>query len=185
MGLRDRPLRYIAGRTCLDFVNTANWSTAGDLLEDKLESDADIVLWCRDMGLGSIEGTRGRLDEIRRFRAALRRVILARLADHPPEDADVAILNGALGTLPASVIRRDGSGYAPALTLVQAIAISAAALLSRDSEIERVKVCPGDDCAWLFLDESKNRRRTWCSMEACGNRAKAKRHYRRRTAKSS
>ena len=80
-----------------------------------------------------------------------------------------------------------GKGIAldPSLTLDQAIAVSAMALLNRRSEIERVKICPGDDCAWLFLDESKNRRRTWCSMETCGNRAKVKRHYRRKTAAST
>ena len=28
-------------------------------------------------------------------------------------------------------------------------------------------------------DTSRNHSRRWCSMESCGNRAKAKRHYRR------
>jgi predicted RNA-binding Zn ribbon-like protein len=27
------------------------------------------------------------------------------------------------------------------------------------------------------MDESKNARRRWCSMQSCGNRAKAHRHY--------
>jgi predicted RNA-binding Zn ribbon-like protein len=30
---------------------------------------------------------------------------------------------------------------------------------------------------WLFVDESKNGTRRWCDMTACGNRAKARRHY--------
>jgi predicted RNA-binding Zn ribbon-like protein len=40
--------------------------------------------------------------------------------------------------------------------------------------------CEGEGCSWLFLDTSRNRSRRWCSMEDCGNRAKARRHYERR-----
>ena len=46
---------------------------------------------------------------------------------------------------------------------------------------ERMKACKADDCRWAFLDTSKNRTRTWCSMDSCGNRAKVhayrQRHY--------
>lgn len=55
---------------------------------------------------------------------------------------------------------------------------SAAELLTAP-ELALVRVCPGDNCGWLFLDTSKNHRRQWCSMEGCGNRAKARRHYAR------
>jgi predicted RNA-binding Zn ribbon-like protein len=34
-------------------------------------------------------------------------------------------------------------------------------------------------CGWLFVDESRNGSRRWCSMKDCGNRAKARRHYRK------
>ncbi len=44
---------------------------------------------------------------------------------------------------------------------------------------ERIKACPAEDCQWAFYDESRNRSRTWCSMEVCGNRSKT-RSYRRR-----
>ena len=44
---------------------------------------------------------------------------------------------------------------------------------------DRVKACGDDECGWLFLDESRNATRRWCSMDSCGNRAKARRHYRR------
>jgi predicted RNA-binding Zn ribbon-like protein len=43
-----------------------------------------------------------------------------------------------------------------------------------------VKECDGHDCGWLFLDTSKAGRRRWCSMDVCGNRAKAQRYRRRR-----
>ncbi len=44
---------------------------------------------------------------------------------------------------------------------------------------KRIKACPAGDCQWAFFDESRNRSRTWCSMEVCGNRAKT-RAYRHR-----
>jgi predicted RNA-binding Zn ribbon-like protein len=47
------------------------------------------------------------------------------------------------------------------------------------SDLSRIKRCPGDHCGWLFYDATKNRRRRWCEMEVCGNRAKQKRRRRR------
>lgn len=42
-----------------------------------------------------------------------------------------------------------------------------------------LKICP--NCEWLFLDRSKNKSRAWCDMAVCGNRVKARLHYRRKT----
>jgi predicted RNA-binding Zn ribbon-like protein len=46
---------------------------------------------------------------------------------------------------------------------------------------ERVRQCADEQgCGWLFLDQSRLNNRRWCSMGDCGNRAKARRHYRRK-----
>jgi len=46
--------------------------------------------------------------------------------------------------------------------------------------VDRVRECEDDrGCGFLFIDQSKNRSRRWCSMESCGNRAKARQHYAR------
>ncbi len=58
-----------------------------------------------------------------------------------------------------------------------ALAVSALSLLS-GAKLGRLKICP--NCNWLFLDRSRNASRVWCDMAVCGNRHKAKRHYRRR-----
>lgn len=47
----------------------------------------------------------------------------------------------------------------------------------------RVRECANERCLWLFLDDSKNGTRRWCSMQSCGNRAKAHRHYLRQKGK--
>jgi predicted RNA-binding Zn ribbon-like protein len=45
--------------------------------------------------------------------------------------------------------------------------------------LSRLKVCPGDNCAWAFYDQSKNSSRTWCSEQVCGARTRS-RNYRQR-----
>jgi len=44
----------------------------------------------------------------------------------------------------------------------------------------RLKACRDANCQWAFYDRSKNRSATWCSMEVCGNRAKARAYRKRR-----
>jgi predicted RNA-binding Zn ribbon-like protein len=61
------------------------------------------------------------------------------------------------------------------------VARSAADLLLSD-ELPHLRMCAADDCAWLFLDRTKNQRRRWCDMKVCGNRVKARRHYERMKA---
>lgn len=46
-------------------------------------------------------------------------------------------------------------------------------------EAGRVKKCEGTDCVLYFYDTSKPRHRRWCSMTACGNRAKSAAFYER------
>jgi predicted RNA-binding Zn ribbon-like protein len=59
---------------------------------------------------------------------------------------------------------------------------SAADLLGA-GRLARMRQCANPDCGWLFLDRSKSGNRRWCSMSACGNRAKAHRHYQREKSK--
>jgi predicted RNA-binding Zn ribbon-like protein len=49
-----------------------------------------------------------------------------------------------------------------------------------DGTWPRLKVCQATSCRWAFLDTSKNRSRTWCSMRMCGNRTKTRAYRARR-----
>lgn len=62
------------------------------------------------------------------------------------------------------------------IELDAAMAVSALALLAPEQR-RRIRIC--DNCCWLFLDRSRNGSRLWCDMSVCGNRQKARRHYRR------
>jgi predicted RNA-binding Zn ribbon-like protein len=57
--------------------------------------------------------------------------------------------------------------------------VLAAADLLTSGDRARIHECAGPGCGWLFLDTSRNRRRRWCTMQGCGNRAKARRFYER------
>ncbi|MET9905062.1 CGNR zinc finger domain-containing protein [Streptomyces sp. NPDC006446] len=48
-----------------------------------------------------------------------------------------------------------------------------------DTAPDRIRRCAHDACILHFFDTSRNGTRRWCSMAACGNRAKASRHYAR------
>lgn len=39
-------------------------------------------------------------------------------------------------------------------------------------ELSRLRRCANPECVILFIDESRNGSRQWCSMKACGNRDK-------------
>jgi predicted RNA-binding Zn ribbon-like protein len=74
-----------------------------------------------------------------------------------------------------------GTGDEP-LAFEAALAVSALTLLG-SGNLRRLKICP--NCSWLFLDKSRNSSRLWCDMTVCGNRAKARHHYRRQRMQRS
>ncbi|HXV31890.1 MAG TPA: CGNR zinc finger domain-containing protein [Sinorhizobium sp.] len=92
----------------------------------------------------------------------------ARAEDRPDLLADL------LEAIAAVLRHAPGSGRYVALDV--AAAHSALSLVT-NPDPDRLKICP--NCEWLFLDRSRNRSRTWCDMAVCGNRTKARRHYRR------
>ncbi len=166
------PVRPIAGRLALDFLNTANWSAKDQVIEEKIENMADLDVWMSTLDLSHAVRPAS-VEDVHTFRSNLRSVFLA------GSQTEVLGLNLYLHTLeigcssPVEILRRQ-----PILGLV---AVSALSILSDAREMKRVKKCPGTDCGWLFIDETKNARRKWCIMETCGNRAKASRNYARKT----
>jgi predicted RNA-binding Zn ribbon-like protein len=55
-----------------------------------------------------------------------------------------------------------------------AAVLAAIAEAVADGSWARFKVCREPGCRWAYYDHSRNRSRAWCSMETCGNRAKAR-----------
>ena len=124
------------------------------------------------------------------WREAIARTLTAAAAGKTPAASDVALLNDGLARAPARQRLRqspDGRGWevppAPATlaTLLAPVLWSAGDLLA-GPRLAAVRTCANPACRFLFLDDSKAGNRRWCSMAACGNRAKAHRHYQRRKA---
>lgn len=74
---------------------------------------------------------------------------------------------------------RIGAPSHGAIAFEAALAVSALSLL-REEMLPKLKICA--NCRWLFVDRSRNGSRLWCDMTVCGNRSKARRHYRRHRA---
>ena len=52
--------------------------------------------------------------------------------------------------------------------------------------MDRLRICQGPNCSWVFIDSSKAGRRRWCDMAVCGNAAKSRRfHARSRQRRSA
>jgi predicted RNA-binding Zn ribbon-like protein len=76
------------------------------------------------------------------------------------------------------VLEPSASGVDATLTHILAAIVAAMA----DGTWARLKACHNPACQWVFYDESKNRSRLWCAMQACGNRNKVRAYKRRQRA---
>lgn len=64
-------------------------------------------------------------------------------------------------------------------SLLWPVVRSAADLLA-SPDIERLRVCAGADCGWVYVDRSRNGLRRWCQMSTCGTTEKTRRRRQRR-----
>jgi predicted RNA-binding Zn ribbon-like protein len=191
--------QFLGGALCLDFVNTVEWRGVPERA-DRLTNYGEFLIWAE------AAETIGRKEHARLAALARRgpaaaaaalagaidlREILAELfvAD-APRPALVERLNAWLARAPErrrlsasreSVAWSQPRGGDEFLAPLWPVVWSAADLLV-SGQSARVRACADRRCGWLFLDTSRSRHRRWCSMEGCGNRAKARRHYRRHNA---
>ena len=187
MSYATHPIRLCGERLILDFLNTADWAADGAVAHEKLTTPADVDRWTAAAGLDGVAGPRTvrELARLKTFRAAVRAVVLQVVTGEEQDARDgMRAVNAALRGIRGDVLSETGGPAAVATAggLQAVLAISAAAVLADPRDRARIKICPADNCGWLFVDETRNARRRWCSMETCGNRAKARRHYLRSQA---
>jgi predicted RNA-binding Zn ribbon-like protein len=143
---------------------------------DLLNAPTDLDRWCVAAQLCD-EAPRvaaSALELAHTLRESLFRLALARVNRTASAAADIAIVNNAaLAATPAPQLAADGVHVARATTegLLAVIARAGIELLG-SSAADRLKLCEGAGCSVLFLDSSRAGERRWCSMAACGNRAK-------------
>ena len=167
-----------------DFVNTEipEWQ------RDDLATPALLGAWLAARGLMAASGEPGDRAFVtaRELRRGLRALALAHtLGQPPPADARDG-LDAILGRLPVRLATSRASiRVVPAGATAEAgLAAIAAAVLDaeRDGTWARLKACREERCGWIFYDGSRNRSSSWCSMQICGNRVKARTARRRRSS---
>jgi predicted RNA-binding Zn ribbon-like protein len=195
-------LPLLGNRLCLDFANTLVWRLR-DQPSEFLDDYPALVAWSRHAGTLDDELAARLLDEARgrtrvaaasveravALREAIYGIFVAITEGAAPARADLAGLNEVLDAgmgraklFPTADGFIWGWGGEPELERpLWPVARSAAELLISD-DLARVRRCPGEGCGWLFLDTTRNGSRRWCETAGCGNRARVRAHYRRKTA---
>jgi predicted RNA-binding Zn ribbon-like protein len=207
---RERGFELRGGVVCLDFVNTVGWRLT-DYPSEYLRSYEDLLDWGRQAGLLALEETEGlfrqatldpegaqeTLSRALALREAIHRTISASIAGESQDESDLSALNREL-SIALSRLRVMPAGGAYGWGWVWSgddgrarldgplwpVAQSAAKLLT-SPKLGRVKVCAGEGCGWVFVDESRNTSRRWCDSRDCGNRERVRRHLARKRASDS
>lgn len=190
---------FVGNNLAIDFANTKIASNGSPL--ELLQRGGDLAAWASSAGLISEREADGRirdwnergasvLREALKFRTVIHDLVVGLAAGSSVDGNIIKVINdhlkmkiGNTEIVPSEsgfekVLRAD---YADPRQILAAVAESVADLLAY-GDLELIKKCENPDCVLYFYDTTKNHNRRWCSMAACGNRAKAKAFYQRMKA---
>jgi len=194
---------FVGDHLAMDFLNTIA-SPYGEPIE-WLNSGSDLLDWLQHAGVIDAkiakrfrsENTRA-LDDV----AAEARVLREWLRNFAKQHAGKPFRQNILKELEPlnQLLARDGiyfqigasDGNAPSMQqmhrwtkpeeLLLPIAEAIGDLVCH-ADFNLIRSCENDACTLMFYDRTKGHARRWCSMAACGNRAKAAAHRARMRAK--
>lgn len=189
------PDEFVGGALCLDFANTVGGHRDGEPKET-LHAYSDLLEWAAaagavpkttasqlaDMAKANESRATRALVEAKKLRETIFEVFVAVADRRKPPSAAIAALNEAVADAYGNLrLRPEGGafelGWAAASGDLRAPlwpVVKSAVDLLVDTRA-RLHECESDTCGWLFIDQTKNRSRRWCSMKDCGNRAKVRR----------
>lgn len=187
----------IGNQLSLDFVNTK--IVENGVPKDLLDGLADVAAWAVAVKLLDLPKakklatlwqeveSRDEFEEVLRFRkvlhALVEEMVRGKSVTTPTLNAintQLRKLNGYAEVLPSDegfTKRFCLDVHAPS-QLLAPVAEAAADLLCYGNPAY-VKKCENPACVLYFYDGTKNHSRRWCSMKACGNRAKVAAFYQR------
>jgi predicted RNA-binding Zn ribbon-like protein len=204
--------KLVAGRLCLDFANSVGGWPAGAALgqatarDDRLTDYADLLAWSWQSGLLEEKGVAQLLrlaeqrpreaatvqERARRLRDAVYAIAWSLEHGHAPRPTHLQALSdevrlargrqrlaSSAGKLAWQLEDEPKALDAP----LWHIALSAESYFTT-GDLTRLHSCPGEDCGWLFEDQTRNRSRQWCDMGDCGNVAKVRRFRSRQARKT-
>ena len=180
---------FISGQLCLDFCNTFDHMQTPpeyDFFPDR----AVVLRWGQAAGIlsaGSKDlplAEERSLKKLLQTRALIFKLLFPFTCSTLPSRTDLDLFNTLLQEKTAKTkIVLDGSGFSlifstdDALEQIEYEVMHSTSNLLLSITPGRLKQCEG--CGWLFYDMSRTHARRWCTMQLCGNRAKARRHYER------
>lgn len=182
-----------AGHLALDFANAVSERHTGSPIERLTDFGRLVQFFEQERVLAPKEAKRltawakahagaagALLVAARELREALYAIFAAIASETPPPEPALQLFNQWLKKLRIGASldwEWAGGGQAPEAPF--AALLRAALALMTSADREQVRICGADDCAWIFLDTSKNHSRRWCDMKTCGNRMKARRFHER------
>lgn len=160
-----------------EFVNTRELTHR----REELNTGVALAQWLSAHGLAgaSARASRGDLIRARELREAIRSILIAHNDGSTPPSEAWETLDRAAGRArlrprftPAGAagVEPEAGGVDGALGRLVAIVYGAMS----QGTWTRLKACREQSCQWVFYDQTKNRSGSWCTMELCGNRAKAR-----------
>lgn len=180
-------IKLQGGALSLDFANSSDWTEAGEPIEDALVEPDSLERWGRRLLGAPVRAGEEEHAAARELRPALRAVLIAGAHGETPDPAahDLLIRTYAEAVAAAHLSPREGAYVLDwpdedPRKVRFAVTADAIALLADKDRLQRIHVCPGRNCGWLFLNKSGRQR--WCSMATCGSRAKMRAMYARRQA---
>jgi predicted RNA-binding Zn ribbon-like protein len=198
------PFVFLGNSAWLDYVDTE--LTERGARVELLDGFDDLLRWGREAGLlsereaqqleaaaPSQASREALMCEARALRTALRSAAERLAQGGGPGEALIKRVNELLRDQPHVLsLRRAGEvwrlepkrGASGARILFARIAEDFARFLT-SADLRFLRRCADEQCSLYFYDTSKNHKRRWCSMDYCGNRAKAAGHRAREARPSS
>lgn len=166
------------------FCNTTNLESGADRLADS----TDFAEWLAEEGHGRFVAT----ESERGMFVQVREIIRDAATAHRDGDGDAEALARLQQFVAPINFRLDVSSTTGAIAvdpehghagrLIGSLALAVIEARANGTW-DRLKSCRR--CRWVVYDHSKNRSGQWCSMSACGGRAKVRNHRARRRDASS
>lgn len=195
---------FIGGDAALDFVNTVSGRDQSP--RDWIDSYARLLEWAALVRLlpernlraltrkmhGEPAAAARALTRAKELREELFALVSAMAAGNAPPKSALATLreHWLAGTVAHELRFEKGQVGADVRADAADFDLVAAMVAYRMVEhvlsqpVDRLRMCGGTNCAWVFIDSSKAGRRRWCDMAVCGNVAKAQRFYARSRRRS-
>ena len=164
---------FRGGHIALDLTATLTGRREGTAKE-WLGNTKDLARWLKAAGMETSDVSSENLKTARDLREIVHRMASARIGGGTYDDGDRDRLNSLAreGAAPELTSGGEARWRGGPRSLLSSIAAEAIWVLGNE-RAGRLRQCEGEDCAILFYDTSRAGERRWCSMTACGNKAKA------------